>query len=219
MTGYLSLRLDISLLFSKIDGNTQKPHDFSAVLEIRAIVAIYKDESSYNHMLAPICKAQAVELPDKVVSVRACSHSSKLLSRVQQFFSEATGDGSLSFDTFTLVLRVLDESNDTTASDKARNSETLTAFFTAQPQHDQWKNAFVEGINYAKSQATLRDEEVMLSFPEGMQESFQGIAIGNVSNSNSCQVDENANDSGSDEISMTQKTVIQMQRVVFCLYD
>ncbi|CEG40107.1 uncharacterized protein PHALS_10325 [Plasmopara halstedii] len=156
-------------------------------------------------MLAPICKAQAVELPDKVVSVRACSHSSKLLSRVQQFFSEATGDGSLSFDTFTLVLRVLDESNDTTASGKARNSETLTAFFTAQPQHDQWKNAFVEGINYAKSQATLRDEEVMLSFPEGMQESFQGIAIGNVSNSNSCQVDENANDSGSDEISMTSK--------------
>ncbi|KAL8017396.1 hypothetical protein Plhal710r2_c023g0096451 [Plasmopara halstedii] len=111
----------------------------------------------------------------------------------------------LSFDTFTVVLRVLDESNDTTASDEVKNSETLTAFFTAQPQHDQWKNAFVEGINYAKSQATLRDEEVMLSFPEGMQESFQGIAIGNVSNSNSCQVDENANDSGSDEISMTSK--------------
>ncbi|CEG44657.1 uncharacterized protein PHALS_01005 [Plasmopara halstedii] len=93
----------------------------------------------------------------------------------------------LSFDTFTVVLRVLDESNDTTASDEVNNSETLTAFFTAQSQHDQWMNAFAKGINYAKSQATLKDEKVLLSFAEGMQESSQEIAIGNVSNSNSYQ--------------------------------
>ncbi|CEG44656.1 uncharacterized protein PHALS_01003 [Plasmopara halstedii] len=86
-----------------------------------------------------------------------------MMLRVQQFFHEATGDGSLSFDTFTVVLRVLDKSNDSTASDKVKNSETLTAFFTAQSQHDQWMNAFAKGINYAKSRATLRDEKGILT--------------------------------------------------------
>ncbi|KAL8013183.1 putative pleckstrin domain, PH-like domain superfamily [Plasmopara halstedii] len=203
MTGYLSLHPDSSLLFSDISGYTQKPHDFFVVLDVRAIVAIYTDESSYFHQFAPIYKAQAVELPDNGAFVRARPHSSKMLSRVQQFFPEATGDGSLSSDTFTVVLRVLDESNDTTASDKVKNSETLTAFLTAQSQHDQWMNAFAEGINYAKSLATYRDEKVLLSFAEGMQESSEDIAIGNVTNSNSCQGAENINDSGFDEISMT----------------
>ncbi|KAG7377574.1 Phosphatidylinositol 4-kinase beta [Phytophthora pseudosyringae] len=170
MTGYVSFRLARSPLSSGEARHASQvpiPHEGFVVLNMRAHVAVYEDESAYYRRDAPVCEAQAVELlSDGVASLDGSSHSPKTKSQLRHLFPGATTSVPSSL-AFAVLLHPLREgaAQDSSTGDRKEEEEhasMLELFPTLPSQRDLWMEAFASRIDLARGEALLADERIML---------------------------------------------------------
>ncbi|KAE9306302.1 hypothetical protein PR003_g21276 [Phytophthora rubi] len=169
MTGYMSFRLTQSPLSSgeaRHASQVSAPHEGFVVLNMRAHIAVYEDESAYYRRDAPACEAQAVELlSEGVASIAVSTHSPKTKSTLRHFFPGAK-EAVPSSLAFAVLLHPLAGDGNASADDMNNDHEAHTAmlelFPTLPSQRDLWMEAFANRIDFARGEALLADEKIML---------------------------------------------------------
>ncbi|GMF45277.1 unnamed protein product [Phytophthora fragariaefolia] len=169
MTGYLSFRLAQSPLSAgevRHASQVPIPREGFVVLDMRAHVAVYDDESAYYRQDAPACQAQAVELLcEGVASLAVTTHSPKTKSTLRHFFPGAKEVVSSSL-AFAVLLHPLRGDGNASADDMNNDHDEQTAmlelFPTLPSQRDLWMEALSNRIDFARGEALLADEKIML---------------------------------------------------------
>ncbi|KAJ8563997.1 hypothetical protein ON010_g7347 [Phytophthora cinnamomi] len=169
MTGYLSFRLAQSPVTSGEARHASQvpiPHEGFVVLDMRAHIAVYEDESAYYRRGPPACEAQAVELlSEGVSSIAVSTHSPKTKSTLRHFFPGAKEVVPTSL-AFAVLLHPLKGDGNASADDMNNDHDEHTAmlelFPTLPSQRDLWMEAFANRIDFARGEALLADEKIML---------------------------------------------------------
>ncbi|KAG3158444.1 hypothetical protein PC128_g21514 [Phytophthora cactorum] len=200
MTGYLSFRLAKSPLSSGEARHASQvpiPHEGFIVLNMRGQVAVYIDESAYYRHDAPTCEAQAVELlSDGVASISASLHSPKTKSKLRHLFP-GTKDAVSSSLAFAVVLHPLADTN----SSYDENTAMLEFFPSLPSQRDQWMEAFGNRIDFARGEALLADEQIMLKLERDEEEKHE-VEV-EISNEHDSSGNDDTDDSGFEDKPLT----------------
>ncbi|EEY59115.1 uncharacterized protein PITG_11578 [Phytophthora infestans T30-4] len=195
ITGYLSFRLAKSPLSSSEARHASQvpiPHEGFIVLSMRGQVAVYDDESAYYRHDAPTCEAQAVELlSDGVASVSVSTHSPKTKSKLRHLFP-GTKDVASSSLAFAVVLHPLADTN----ASYNENTSMLEFFPSLPSQRDQWTEAFASRIDFARGEALLADEKIMLTLEQEEEEEEEKHEEIEISNEHESSRQDDTDDSG-----------------------
>ncbi|ETI47407.1 hypothetical protein F443_08338 [Phytophthora nicotianae P1569] len=199
MTGYLSFRLAKSPLPSSEARHTSQmttANEAFIVLNMRGLVAVYEDESAYYRHDTPVCEAQAIELlSDGVASISSSAHSPKTKSKLRHLFP-GTKDAITPSLAFAVVLHPLAEMN----SSYDENTSMLEFFPTLPSQRDQWMEAFANRIDFARGEALLADEKIILKLEREEEEKHEDVKIGNEHDSSG---NDGTDDSGFEDKPLT----------------
>ncbi|EGZ06723.1 hypothetical protein PHYSODRAFT_529931 [Phytophthora sojae] len=182
MTGYLAFRLAQSPLSSGEARHASQvpiPHEGFVVLDMRAHIAVYEDESAYYRQDAPACEAQAVELlSEGVASIAVSTHSPKTKSTLRHFFPGAKEVVPSSL-AFAVLLHPLRGDGNASADDLNNDHDEHTAmleFFPTLPsQRDLWMEAFANRIDFTRGEALLADEKIILKLEREEEERAQEV--------------------------------------------
>lgn len=195
ITGYLSFRLAKSPLSSSEARHASQvpiPHEGFIVLSMRGQVAVYDDKSAYYRHDAPTCEAQAVELlSDGVASVSVSTHSPKTKSKLRHLFP-GTKDVASSSLAFAVVLHPLADTN----ASYNENTSMLEFFPSLPSQRDQWTEAFASRIDFARGEALLADEKIMLTLEQEEEEEEEKHEEIEISNEHESSRQDDTDDSG-----------------------
>ncbi|KAG1706040.1 hypothetical protein DVH05_002602 [Phytophthora capsici] len=166
MTGYLSFRLAQSPISSGEARHASQvpiPHEGFLVLNMRGRVSVFEDESAYYRKDLPACEAQAVELlSEGVASLAVSAHSPKTKSNLRHLFPGANEAVTVSLAFAVLLHPLKDDSTEDLNIDRVKNTAMLEIFPTLPSQRDQWMEAFASRIDFARGEALLADEKLML---------------------------------------------------------
>ncbi|KAL3665287.1 hypothetical protein V7S43_009915 [Phytophthora oleae] len=166
MTGYLSFRLAQSPLTSGEARHASQvpiPHEGLLVLNMRGQVSVFEDESAFYRKDLPTWEAQAVELlSEGVTSLDVSAHSPKTKSNLRHLFPGAKEAVTMSLAFAVLLHPLKDDRTEDFNIDQVENTAMLEIFPTLPSQRDQWMEAFASRIDFARGEALLADEKLML---------------------------------------------------------
>ncbi|GMF09131.1 unnamed protein product [Phytophthora lilii] len=214
MSGYLSFRLAQSPLSSGEARHASQvpiPHEGFIVVNMRAHIAVYEDESAYYRRDTPVCEAQAVELlSEGVASLIGSSHSPKTRSNIRHLFPGAkeVAPSSLAFAVLLHPLRDgVNASADDMNNDHEKNTAMLEFFPTLPSQRDLWMEAFASRIDFARGEALLADEKLLLRLErdEKLQESVEEKLEEVVDEDKGSSSSEDDNDASTDDSGFEDK--------------
>ncbi|KAK1929282.1 Switch-associated protein 70 [Phytophthora citrophthora] len=205
MTGYLSFRLAQSSLSSGEARHASQvpiPHEGFLVLTMRGQVSVFDDESAYYRKDSPTCTAQAVELlSEGVASLAVSAHSPKTKSNLRHLFPGANEVVSMSLAFAVLLHPLRGDTIDDFNIDQVENTAMLEIFPTLPSQRDQWMEAFASRIDFARGEALLADEKLMLKLErddEPLEEKREEVVEDSSSGN-----DDDSDDSGFEDKPLT----------------